>query len=78
MLCCRDYDSVAMMIMMMMMRRRKRRRWRRRRNGSAKLRSQSFFGYPGFAPAGTGNPQAEGGEEAVEGGYIQLRIKCDI
>lgn len=53
-----------------------------RRNGPPKLHSQSFFGYPGFAPARTGNPQAEGGEEAVEGGgrggYIQLRIKCDI
>lgn len=72
MLCCPDCDSVAMMMM----------RRRMRRNGPPKLHSQSFFGYPGFAPARTGNPQAEGGEEAVEGGgrggYIQLRIKCDI
>lgn len=54
-----------------------------RRNGPPKLRSQSFFGYLGFAPARTGNPQAEGGagggvEGGGGGGYIQLRIKCDI
>lgn len=30
--------------------------------------TQSFFGHSGFAPVGTGNPQAERGEEAIEGG----------